>query len=118
MPSTSKIGETAENLAAEFLKNSGLKILEKNVRTRFGEIDIIAKDKKTIVIVEVRAKKNEFSGRPVETVNYKKQEKVLNMARWYLADKKLLDKDSRIDVVGVTLGTPIQFEWIKNAVGE
>lgn len=115
MASTKQTGDTGELLAAEFLENKGLRILESNVRTRFGEIDIIAADKKTVVIVEVRAKNTNFSGLPIETVNYKKQQKVLKMARWYLSENKIRG-DARIDVVGITFGNPPQIQWVKNAV--
>src|SRR5438552_3136887 len=97
--STKQTGDIAEALAAEYLEAHGIKIIERNFRTRYGEIDLVAKDRKTIVIVEVRAKKNDFSGSPIETVNYKKQQKVLKMAHWYLAQTKLKNRDARIDVV-------------------
>lgn len=118
MTNTKESGDLAERLAADFLEGYGLNIIERNFRTRYGEIDLIANDSGMVVIIEVRAKKNEFSGLPIETVNYKKQQKVLKMARWYLAQNKLTDRAARIDVVGVTLTRPPKFEWIKNAVEE
>lgn len=114
--STKQTGDLAEQLATEYLENHGLSIIERNFHTRYGEIDLVADDRGTRVIVEVRAKKNESSGLPIEAVHYYKQRKVLRMAKWYLMEHKLSNKPARIDVIGVTLTRPPKIQWIKNAI--
>lgn len=93
-------GRLAENLAVEALKNKGYRILESNFSNRFGEIDIIAKDKDILVFVEVKAKKGMDFGMPEEMINPQKLKRVQNMAAVYMKGKIL---PCRIDVVAVVL---------------
>lgn len=99
---TRKTGHLAENLATEALKKKGYQILENNFSNRFGEIDIIAKDKNTYVFVEVKAKKGITFGAPEEMINPQKLKRVQNMATIYLKGKTL---PCRIDVVAITLSS-------------
>lgn len=95
-----KIGFLAENLAVEALKNKGFEILERNFKDRFGEIDIIAKDKEVLVFVEVKAKKGIEFGLPEEMINAYKLQKIRRMAEVYMNGKSL---PCRIDVVTIIL---------------
>lgn len=95
-----EIGHLAENLAIEALKKKGYQILESNFANRFGEIDIIARDKNILVFVEVKAKKGVEFGLPEEMINQQKLKRVQNMATIYLKGQTL---PCRIDVVAIIL---------------
>lgn len=93
-----QIGQKAESLAADYLTQKGLKILERNWKTKFGEIDILAEDSKTLVCVEVKAKTSDDFGQPSEMVDFKKQRKLLKIAH-FLESKT--NRPIRVDVVAV-----------------
>lgn len=95
-------GRLAEDMATDALIKKGFKILERNFNNRFGEIDIIAKDKDTLVFVEVKAKKGEEFGMPEEMVNAHKLHKIRNMALIYTKGESVL---CRIDVVAIVLSS-------------
>lgn len=94
------IGYLAENLARKALRQKGYQILDSNFTNRFGEIDIIAKDKDVLVFVEVKAKKGIDFGLPEEMINKHKLKRVQNMAAIYMKGKSL---PCRIDVVAIIL---------------
>ncbi len=93
-------GHFAEGLAVRALEQKGYQILETNYSSRFGEIDIIAKDKDILVFVEVKAKKGEDFATPEEMISRGKLQKVKNMATIYMKGESL---PCRIDVVAVVL---------------
>ncbi len=95
-----KPGEKGEGLAEKFLKKMGYKIIERNFRTRLGEIDIIADDGGTLVFIEVKSRESIAYGRPFEAVDYFKKRKIVNAALLYL--KKLKEiPPCRFDVVSI-----------------
>jgi len=97
------VGERGEKLAREHLQILGYTIIGKNYRTKWGEIDIIAKDKDIVVFVEVKTKTNNTYGEPWEMVNQWKIEQVKRMGEVWCRDfgwKGLI----RMDVVGIILG--------------
>jgi putative endonuclease len=111
-----KTGKEGECIAADFLNKNGYRICETNFRCPIGEIDIIARDKNTLVFVEVKTRKSEELGYPEEAVGIKKQRKMSQLALWYLQQKKVADTDARFDVIAITLlpqGEEIKL--IKNA---
>ena len=81
-------GETAEQIAAAFLLNRGLKIIHRNYRCRFGEIDLVAQDGKTLVFVEVKSRRTEDFGGAAASITHGKREKLLRAARHYLAQAR------------------------------
>jgi len=111
-----QFGEICEAIAVEHLKKHGYRILEQNYRTKFGEIDIIAKDKGAIVFIEVKARRSYRFGNPKWAITPKKQRKISMVALYYLKATKLRDVRARFDVVAIH---PIQgdqsIEIIKNA---
>ncbi len=112
---TKAIGNAAESRARDYLEQQNLQILEQNYRLRGGEIDIIAKDGKTIVFVEVKYRKNNTFGEPYEAVGQAKQRKLVQTAQHYLLthDKQLKnDYDYRFDVISIC---NFQVTWLKNA---
>jgi len=124
MTTTREQGEHTENLACEFLKNNGLKLVEKNFSTRVGEIDLIMKSDDMLVFVEVRYRKSNNFGSGAESVTISKQKKLIKTASLYLQQHaKLLKCPARFDVVSITGAiesnniNAINFDWIENAFG-
>ena len=108
-----KFGECGEDLACRYLERNGDKILERNKHySRFCEIDIIAQYKNTVVFVEVKTRKTNNFGTPIEAITRSKYENICKGVQYYLAENKV--KDYRIDVVGITLKPEIKIEHLKN----
>lgn len=95
-----KTGAIGEDIATDFLRNKGYIILERNFSNKFGEIDIIAKDKETLVFVEVKTKIGIEFGLPEEMVGKGKLYRIQHMAQLYMKGKLL---PCRIDVVAIVL---------------
>lgn len=91
-----------EQMAQQYLKNKKYQILAANESNYCGEIDIIAKQKDTIVFVEVKGRESAQFGMPYEAVTERKQQKIRRAAQVYLKSKKLLDKcEIRFDVISI-----------------
>ena len=90
-----------EELAARYLISEGYQILERNYRIRSGEIDLIARDGAYLVFVEVKYRKNEESGSPLEAVDWRKQRTIIKVARYYLYHMHYGEIPCRFDVVGI-----------------
>jgi putative endonuclease len=111
-----KIGKRGESAAVRFLKKSGYKILEQNYRTRLGEIDIIARDRQTIVFIEVKTRRSLGYGSPKMAITPKKQRNISMTALYYLKINDQSHADARFDVVTVlTEGGHADIDIIKNA---
>lgn len=110
-------GLQGETIAAQHLEAQGFEILKRNFQTRYGEIDIIARDGETLVFVEVRSKKDAVFGHPLETINHRKQGKIIRMARVFLAMEHIADSvPCRFDVVGIVRqGDGFETIHVKNA---
>jgi len=114
-------GEEAEAACYHYLKSQGLKLVEKNFNSRFGEIDIIMLDKAMLVFVEVRFRKNNQFGGALESITPSKQNKLRKTAELYL-QKNTQHKNARFDVVSMSQNTQTSankqaytFDWIPNA---
>ena len=111
-----ELGDHGEDLAAAALKKQGFKILERNYTTPLGEIDLVALQGKTLVIVEVKTRKSTRFGSPQEAVSAAKQTKLRRLADYYMKDKRLTGSPVRFDVVAILLAdTGPQIEIISNA---
>ena len=109
-------GKKSESIAVKFLKKQGYKILEQNYRNKLGEIDIIAKDKKTLVFVEVKARRAHHFGNPKWAITPRKIRKISMVALYYLKSTQQSGVKARFDVVAITLSTDNpDIEIIKNA---
>ena len=98
---TRRRGSEYESRAAEFLKEKGYEILEKNYRCKFGEIDIVAREKAVLVFVEVKHRKNSDAGNPLEAVGYKKIRRISMTAAYYMMMHHIsTDRPVRFDVIG------------------
>lgn len=100
-----KIGKQGEDFAVRFLQANGYKILARNYRQRFGEIDIVAEDKDTLVFVEVKTRRNNRFGDPFEAVDTRKQGKLSRMAQDYISRNNYEDRNARFDVIAIYLST-------------
>ncbi len=108
-----KFGDAGEDLACRYLEKQGYEILERNKHySRFCELDIIAKQKNTVVFVEVKTRKTADFGTPFEAVTKTKYENIKRGVQFYLAENKV--KDYRVDVIGITLKPEIKIEHLKN----
>ena len=112
-------GKIGEDLACEFLKKQGYKIIERNFRIRGGEIDIVALDGNTLVYVEVKTRTSHLFGKPEESITFYKLKFLERAAKFYRANRqnriKLPDLE-RIDFVGVDLSeAKPELKLIKNA---
>lgn len=97
------LGRKGEDLAASALDRKGLRILARNYRRPFGEIDIIARDGNCVAFVEVKTRRAEGAYAPAEAVTRKKQGQIARVAQEYLAANRLQDAPSRFDVVTVVI---------------
>jgi putative endonuclease len=107
------IGKIGEDLACEILDEKGFEIIERNFLTRFGEIDVIAKDGQTLVFVEVKYRKDEGFGTAAEFVTKEKLKKILKTAEMYINEKDLCEIDYRIDALAID-GSTGEYELIQN----
>ncbi len=100
-----EIGKRGEDIATEYLQKLNYRILERNFRTRRGEIDIIAEDKnkKDIVIIEVKTRRTTKYGTPAEAVTRTKQKHLYAATCYYLYKKNWWNKSIRFDVIEVFL---------------
>lgn len=105
-------GDKGELFARNYLKKQRYKIIETNYHNKIGEIDIIAKDKETLVFVEVKTRETCAFGRPAEAVTPYKQNKIRGVASYYLMTKGLTDADCRFDVIEIL---DEEINHIKNA---
>jgi putative endonuclease len=106
-------GARAEALAAAFLERSGLAVLERNFRVRGGEIDLVCREGKTLVFVEVRLRRNGDFGGAGASITTSKRRRLILAARHYLARQP--DADCRFDCVLMDALNESAIEWIKNA---
>ena len=96
-----RTGAAYESLAAEFLRSQGFSILERNFRTRAGEIDLIAMDGGYLCFIEVKYRKNDRMGMPAESVGIRKQRRILAVSQYYLSIHHLNGACVRYDVVEI-----------------
>lgn len=93
------IGNIGEEAAVQALKKRGYKIIARNYRTKMGEIDIIAKEGEYTVFVEVRLRKSNAFGSPADTIDKRKQQKIIKTAQMYAVKNDIYDTPMRFDAV-------------------
>lgn len=99
-----RLGECGEDLACRELRQRGYVILDRRYRTRFGEIDIVARDSDVLVFVEVKARVGDRFGAAAAGVTGWKRRRIARMAADYLARHGLSDLPCRFDVVAIDIG--------------
>ncbi len=112
------IGRQGEDLAAEFLTARGVKIIARNVRSRYGELDLVGEQDGLTVIFEVRTRTSDALGFPEESVNGRKQAHLIAAAEAYIQSRGDGTAHWRIDVLAIRLrsGMEPEIEWFENAV--
>ncbi len=110
-------GQQAEQRARRYLCKQGLKPVTRNYRSPCGEIDLIMRERDTLVFVEVRYRSNEAFGLAAETVDWRKQQKLRRTAEHYLQSKKVgHDQPCRFDVVAISgFDKQTTINWYPNA---
>jgi len=98
-PASHLFGQTAESLAAQYLKKKGYHILGRNVQLQGGELDLIARDGKTLVFIEVKARRSDSHGGMLSTITESKKQRLIKLAARYLSQHQLSYQESRFDVV-------------------
>jgi putative endonuclease len=111
-------GIAAENVARRYLEDKGLTLVATNFRCKLGEIDLIMNHHTTLVFVEVRYRNNKTYGSGLDSINHKKQKKIVRAAQYYLqqgyGNRLPCCRFDAIDVKGDLSDSP-QCEWISNA---
>ena len=95
------VGQRGESLAIDALAQAGYEIVERNFRTPIGEIDVVAKESGVLCFVEVKWRRDENMGHPLEAVTAEKQRRLARTADWYLAKRKKFGVAARFDVVSI-----------------
>ncbi len=98
-----KTGKFGEKIAKQYLENKGYKILEINYHSRFGEIDLICREDKALVFVEVKTRKTLTFGYPEQAITKQKQERLVKTVQEFLKDYQDIFKSIRIDAISVRL---------------
>jgi putative endonuclease len=111
------VGQRAEAEAAKLLRHNRLRIIERNFRCRFGEIDIIALSKSHLIFVEVRHRSNTKHGSGAESVDFRKQQRIMQTAQFFLSSGRYRNLPCRFDVIESTLDQhgQLQLHWLQNA---
>jgi len=112
------LGKLGEKVSVEYLKKQGYQIVERNYRCRMGELDVIARDKDTLVFVEVRSRSTKRFGLPQESVGPAKQRKIRLLAEYYLQSLRQPLQKVRFDVMALYFGPNgklLNINHIKNA---
>lgn len=108
-----EFGNKGEDLACEYLIKNGYEILARNVHfSKLCEIDIIAKFKNKVIFVEVKTRKSDAFGTPMEAITRTKYQNIKTGVLSYLQENKI--KNYQIDAIGITLSPELKIEHLKN----
>lgn len=113
MSANTERGAAAESRARTWLERHGLKLRDSNYRCRWGEIDLIMEDGDTLVFVEVRYRNSMRHGGAIDSIDFRKRQRLCRAASDYLARQRGQQQPSRFDVVA--LGPNGRIEWIADA---
>lgn len=112
-------GQKAEDSAVRFLQANGYRVLERNVRARMGEIDIVAREGEVLCFIEVKARSSTRFGWPEEAVHFRKRQKIIRLAQLYLRRRPFQTHTAiRFDVLSIlsfSEGDPGRVRLIKGA---
>ena len=118
-PLKDRVGHAGEVAALTYLKEQGFRILARDWRSRLGQIDIVAEDGDTLVLIEVKARRGVGFGTPEEAVDERKQRKLRMLLELYRAQTHRQKQPCRIDVIGLLMDgamTVTKTEHIRDAV--
>lgn len=112
------VGRRGEEAAKGFLRRRGIRILTENFVCAAGEIDLIGRERDTVVFFEVKARTSDAFGPPQLAVHRRKQRQIVRAAQWYLAEQRTREVPCRFDVLAVTFpeegGSP-RIDWVRDA---
>lgn len=113
----SNTGKLAEEFAERYLRQHGLRIIDRNYRCRGGEIDLVMSEGKAVVFVEVRYRKHQSFGGAIASVDWRKQQRLVHAAQHFLQRQAASEPPCRFDVIAVSPGADgnLSVQWIKNA---
>ena len=113
-----ELGDWGEQIAVDYLISNKIKVIGRNIRTSYGEIDILGQKDGVIIFFEVKTRRTEEFGNPEDAVNYKKREHMKNSALNFMQSNPDLEMDWRIDVIAIFVGGKDKFQirWVKNAI--
>ncbi len=113
--SNRELGNHGEDLACKFLEKNGYKIIERNKSfSKFCEIDIIAQIKNTLVFVEVKTRKTNSFGSPLEAITKTKYSHIRQGALTYFGENSKKFSNFRIDAIGITLEPKVEIKHLQN----
>lgn len=115
-----EFGDWGEQIAVDYLIDQNVKIIGRNIRTNYGEIDILGQKDGILIFFEVKTRRTENFGNPEDAVNYIKQEHMKNSAIEYIQSNSDMEIDWRIDVIAIYTGknNKLQIRWFKNAIAD
>jgi putative endonuclease len=109
------LGKSGEDEAARFLTRQGYRVIERNFRTRTGEIDLIALHEGAVVFVEVKTRTSDAFGAPELAVTPQKQKRMIKAALGYMNQKRIHQMPCRFDIVAISKSVGSGIELIRNA---
>lgn len=112
-----QLGQRGEELASAHLQRLGYRIVSRNYRSRYGEIDLIAEESGVLVFIEVKTRQGDADEQPLEAITARKCKQISKLALLYVSERAAEEVAVRFDVVGVTLPVhgPPKIELIQNA---
>lgn len=116
MKHNQRIGKWGEEIAASYLTQRGYDVVARNVRTPYGEIDIVAKQSETIIFVEVKTRTSDKMGLPEESITARKRQHMLSAAEHYAAENEI--DHWQIDVIAIEgkPGSTPKITYFENAI--
>jgi len=113
-----KTGDFGEQIAIVFLHKQNVNIIDRNIRTDYGEIDILGQKDGVSIFFEVKTRRTHDFGNPEDAVNHKKQEHMKNSALEYIQSNQDIEMDWRIDVIAIYIDKKgaIKIRWFQNAI--
>lgn len=108
------IGHIGEDLATDFLRQKGYRIVERNYYCHWGEIDLIAEHDGILVFIEVKTRTGDSKGKPYEAVDFRKIKHLKRPVEYYLLEKKASKRKCRFDVIAIILNPQLLAEDIQH----
>ncbi len=112
------VGRLGEAAARAFLERRGIRIVAENFACPAGEIDLVGRERGTVIFIEVKTRTSDAFGPPQLAVHRKKQRQIVRAAQWYLAEQRTPNVACRFDVLAVTFpwdDGAAEIEWVKDA---
>ncbi len=115
-----ELGDWGEQIAVDYLTDHNVKIVGRNIRTNYGEIDVLGQKDGILIFFEVKTRRTDNFGNPEDAVNYIKQEHMKNSALEFIQSNLDMEIDWRIDVIAIYVGKRNKFHirWFTNAIAD